>query len=140
MNPGRRTFHLDMIRLGLAAAFVVSLATPAAAEGVDFIADAKLLYRVAACGNADQPLPDAITKGDPKQAKEVGKIVDRHCKRILEYMGKFRAQYFEKGRAWFDEVVPKDVPATVVYPFGGGDLISALVAFPTATEITTISL
>jgi len=28
----------------------------------------------------------------------------------------------------------------VVYPFGGGDLISALVAFPDADEITTISL
>jgi hypothetical protein len=28
----------------------------------------------------------------------------------------------------------------VVYPFGGGDLLSALVAFPDATEITTISL
>jgi hypothetical protein len=27
-----------------------------------------------------------------------------------------------------------------VYPFGGGDLISALVAFPDATEITTVSL
>ena len=32
------------------------------------------------------------------------------------------------------------MPKTVVYPFGGGDLISALVAFPEATEITTISL
>ena len=32
------------------------------------------------------------------------------------------------------------MPKTVVYPFGGGDLISALVAFPDATEITTISL
>jgi hypothetical protein len=37
-------------------------------------------------------------------------------------------------------VGPKDVPKTVVYPFGGGDLLSALVAFPDATEITTISL
>jgi hypothetical protein len=37
-------------------------------------------------------------------------------------------------------VVPKDIPSTVVYPFGGGDLISALVAFPDAKEITTISL
>ncbi len=124
----------------LALVATLAIARPAAAEGVDFIADAKLLYRVAACGNADQPLPEAMTKGDEKTQKAVAKIVDRHCKRILEYMGKFRTQYFEKGRAWFDEVVPKTVPATVVYPFGGGDLISALVAFPTATEITTISL
>ena len=123
-------------------AFAVTVVTvrPAAAEGVDFIDDARLLYRVAACGNATEPLPAALTSGDPKRTKELTKIVDRHCKRILEYIGKFRAQYFEKGRSWFDEVVPKTVPSTVVYPFGGGDLISALVAFPTATEITTISL
>lgn len=133
----RRTLPLLLctVALGLSAT-----ARTAAAEGADFTADAKLLYRVAACGHADQPLPDALTKGDAKRTKELTKIVDGHCKRILEYMAKFRAQYFEKGRAWFDEVVPKTVPATVVYPFGGGDLISALVAFPTATEITTISL
>lgn len=96
--------------------------------GVDFTADAKLLYRIAACGGTD-PVDASIQK-----------IVDRHCKRINENLAKFRAQYFEKHRAWFDEVVPKDAPKTVVYPFGGGDLISALVAFPDATEITTISL
>jgi hypothetical protein len=32
------------------------------------------------------------------------------------------------------------VPTTVVYPFGGGDLGSALITFPDAREITTISL
>jgi hypothetical protein len=100
-----------------------------AAGGVEFLEDAKLLYRIAACGNADQPVDAAIAK-----------IVDRHCKRINENLVKFRTQYFEKHRAWFDEVVPKDAPKTVVYPFGGGDLISALVAFPDAIEITTISL
>src|SRR3954471_19890150 len=129
MNARSRTLNPNMLRLGLAAALVATFATrEAAAEGVDFIEDAKLLYRVAACGNADQPLPEALTRGDEKRTKELSKVVDRHCKRILEYMGKFRTQYFDKGRAWFDEVVPKDVPATVVYPFGGGDLISALVA------------
>ena len=103
--------------------------TPTAPTGgVDFTADAKLLYRIAACGGTD-PVDPALEK-----------IVERHCKRINENLTKFRAQYFEKHRAWFDAVVPKDAPKVVVYPFGGGDLISALVAFPDATEITTISL
>ena len=110
---------------GLAAA----LTSTASADGVDFIDDAKLLYQVAACGPSQEPLRDGLTK-----------IVERHCKRIHEQIGKFRAQYFDKARPWFDSVVPKDVPKTVVYPFGGGDLISALVAYPDATEITTISL
>jgi hypothetical protein len=98
--------------------------------GADFTADAQLLYRIAACGG-NAPLP--------RDDQQLVKIVDRHCKAILDRMDKFRAMYFDKGRAWFDAVVPSDTK-TVVYPFGGGDLISALVAFPDATEITTISL
>ena len=119
------------------------VAVPAASEapppGVDFIDDARLLFRVAACGGADGPLPAALT-ADAKAAAKLDKIVARHCKAILQRMAEFRTTYFEKGRAWFDDVVPRDVPQTVVYPFGGGDLLSALVAFPAATEITTISL
>ena len=116
-------------------------ADPAAASaGTDFIDDAKLLYRVAACGDADRPLPTVLTSGDVAVAAKLDKIVEHHCKLILRHIGEFRTTYFEKGRAWFDAVVPKDIPTTVVYPFGGGDLLSALVAFPDATEITTISL
>jgi hypothetical protein len=100
----------------------------ARAEGVDFIDDAKLIYRIAACG------------GSEPVATNVEKIVDKHCKVIGDKLAAFRTQYFEKARPWFDAVVPKDAPATVVYPFGGGDLLSALVAFPDATEITTLSL
>jgi hypothetical protein len=109
----------------------------ARAGGTDFIADAKLLYRVAAC--ADGPLPD-LSHGDEKAAAKLDKLVEQHCKLVMERIAKVRATYFDQGRGWVDSVVPKDVPKTVVYPFGGGDLISALVAFPDATEITTISL
>jgi hypothetical protein len=116
-------------------------ADPAPAlEGADFIDDAKLLYRVAACGGADTALPTVLANGDGKVAAKLEKIVEQHCKLILKRIGEFRTTYFEKGRAWFEEVEPKDIPRTVVYPFGGGDLLSALVAFPDATEITTISL
>jgi hypothetical protein len=66
--------------------------------------------------------------------------VDRHCKAIAPYIEKYRAKYFGDARAFFTRLEPKDLPRTVVYPFGGGDLISALVPFPDATEITTISL
>ncbi len=123
------------------AAAVLVLAAAGAADakpGVDFGADAKLLYQVAACGGG--ALPDALSHADAKVAAKLDKIVDHHCRVIHEHMDKFKATYFDKGRAWFDAVVPKDAPKTVVYPFGGGDLISALVAFPDATEITTISL
>jgi len=55
-------------------------------------------------------------------------------------MDKYRTKYLGDARAWFVAKEPKDLPPTVVYAFGGGDLISALVPFPDATEITTISL
>src|SRR5690349_6850462 len=134
IGPART--YLSNMRLVLLAA-VLAVSSPAVADdGVDFIGDAKLLYRVAACANLDQPLPEELTKGDEKKTAALGKIMQRHCKYITEQIAKFQAQYFQKGRTWFDEVVPKDAPTTVVYPFGGGDLISALVAFPNATEIT----
>ena len=37
-------------------------------------------------------------------------------------------------------IVPKDVPSTVVYPFAGGDLSTALTVFPDAYDITRMSL
>lgn len=105
----------------------------AADDGADFTAEAKLLYRVAACGG-DAPLPAA------PDAERVAKIVEHHCARLRKQADEYRERYFVGGRAFFDELVPDDVPRVVVYPFGGGDLVSALVAFPDATEITTISL
>ncbi len=109
----------------------VAVAPPAVpSEGVDFLADAVLLTRVAACGPGD--LPPAFTSH--------AKIIDAHCKKLLERVEKFRAAYFVKARTWFETNVPADVPKQVVYAFGGGDLLSALVAFPDAQEITTISL
>lgn len=106
---------------------LLALAGTARAEPAEFIGDAKLLYTVAACGGGEV-------------APALAKIVDHHCKAIDKRLAKFRALYFDKARTWFDKVVPDDAPTTVVYPFGGGDLLSALVAFPSATEITTISL
>jgi hypothetical protein len=35
---------------------------------------------------------------------------------------------------------PAGLPTRVVYPFGGGDLLSALTTYPEATDITTMSL
>lgn len=102
---------------------------PPAKPGYDFIAEVRALYRNVACGDLDKPV-------DPKLAK----IVDAHCKALLPFMEKYRAEYFGKARAWFVAHEPKDLPPTAVYAFGGGDLVSALVAFPDATEITTLSL
>lgn len=118
-----------MMRFAVILILVVSAgARVAVADPAEFIDDAKLLYRVAACGG-ETPVDAALQK-----------TVDHHCKLVMDRIAKFRTLYFDKGRAWFDKVEPANLPTTVVYPFGGGDLLSALVAFPNATEITTISL
>ena len=128
MNGVVRAFNTNMRSL-VVAALVVTSRLAAADPPKDFIDDAKLLYRIAACGGDDGVKP------------ELDKIVDHHCKVVHGAMDKFRALYLgSRARAWFDSVEPKDAPTTVVYPFGGGDLLSALVAFPDATEITTVSL
>ncbi len=78
-------------------------------------------------------MPPTLT--DPKHAV----AVDKHCKAIQRDVEKYRAEYFVKGREWFASRVPADA-TQLVYLFSGADLLSALVAFPNATEITTMSL
>src|SRR5262245_36210190 len=77
---------------------------PAPLAGANFLDDPKLLFRVAACGDADSPLPATLANGDARAATKLDKIVARHCKAILSKIVEFRTTYFEKGRAWFDDV------------------------------------
>src|SRR5262245_8402007 len=119
----------------IAAPAVSDAAAPsdaAAVEaGFDFIADARRLFRVAACGG-DGPLPAELAAFHA--------TVDEHCRHIAPKLAAYRAAYFDTARAWFQDRAPADLPAAVVYSFSGGDLISARVAFPNAAEITTVSL
>jgi len=119
--------------LGAAAAFAVAVAPAVAAAesgaGADYINDAKLFYRVVACGGSD-PLPAGID----------APTVEAHCAEMARRYQHYTEKYVTPARAFFAPLRPATVPTTVVYPFGGGDLGSALVTFPDAREITTISL
>lgn len=118
------------MRLVAAVVALVISARPALAEdAADFVADARLFHRVVACGNSE-PLPPTIEAA----------VVDRHCARMARRYASFRQRYLDPARAFFAALRPQDLPTTVVYPFGGGDLASALATYPEAREITTISL
>lgn len=106
---------------------------PQVEVGQDFIAEARALYRIAGC--TEGPLPETFEK-DPKFKQ----VIAKHCKAIAPHVEKFREVYFVNGKKWLAEHVPAGIPSTVVYPFGGGDLLSALAVFPAATETTTVSL
>jgi hypothetical protein len=110
--------------------FLLLFATfPAHAGGTDFVAQAKVVYRVGACGSQDA-IPEGIQK----------KAVDAHCKKHAAAVAKYKKGWLDKATPFFAKIVPSGLPDKVVYPFGGHDLITALAVFPDATEFTTISL
>jgi hypothetical protein len=103
---------------------------PEVLAGADFAADAKKLFRVAACGDTESPVPEGFDAA----------VVSAHCKDLLPMYAEYKKSWMDVAMPFIAKLVPADIPKTVVYPFGGGDLTSALVVFPDATEITTISL
>lgn len=108
---------------------LLAVASPAAAEApADYAADARLFHRIVACAG-EEPV-------DPK----IAKIVAAHCKAMATSIATFRRRYVDPATAFFAKHRPSGLPTTVVYPFGGGDLVSALITYPEATEVTTLSL
>jgi hypothetical protein len=102
---------------------------PAAGAGRDFIEEARILYRVVACAG-DAPVPAHLD----------AKVVATHCKLLDARKANYRQRYVTGAREFIARLRPEGLPDTVVYPFGGGDLISVLVAYPDARDITTLSL
>jgi len=97
--------------------------------GHNFEAELGLLHRVVACADNGVEVPAAWTK-----------VVERHCADLAVQKKRFKARYVDKAIPFIAKLRPADLPEDVVYPFGGGDLASALVTYPDATEITTMSL
>jgi hypothetical protein len=116
-----------------AAPPAVATATPPAPEppllGLEFLPQARTVFRVAACGSTGDipPRLDAT-------------VVARHCEELGRAYADYRHGWFDVAKPFLAALRPKDLPRVVVYPFGGGDLVSALATYPDATEITTISL
>jgi hypothetical protein len=114
------------------AAPVVDAAAPppeAPLEGLNFIDQARVVFRVAACG----PTGDVPARFDAT-------VVAKHCDELSKAYADYRKSWVDVAEPFLAALRPKDLPPVVVYPFGGGDLVSALATFPDATEITTISL
>ncbi|BDG03805.1 hypothetical protein [Anaeromyxobacter oryzae] len=104
-------------------------APAAAAEApADFTAEAKLLYAVVSCSGA--PLPAGFD----------AKVVQAFCAKQKKQIAAYRDGYLPKASAFLAKLRPAGLPTTVVYPFGGGDLLSALTTYPDARNVTTLSL
>jgi hypothetical protein len=121
-------WEIPTMRLLVSLAAVGLLATPAFAdEPAELIDEAKELLIVGACAD-----------GTPKNIKPDAYAA--HCKTIKKMQQDYKASWQTEATAFFGGKVPKNIPKTVVYPFAGGDLASALAVFPDADEITTIAL
>jgi hypothetical protein len=87
------------------------------------------MFRVAACGS-DDAVPERFS----------GRAIDAHCKEMAQIYASYKKAWADRAEAFIAGLRPKDLPRAVVYPFGGGDLSSALAVYPDAAELTTISL
>ena len=101
---------------------------PAKPAGQAFDREARLLFRVAAC-TGDEPIPP-----------ELEATVTAHCDALLPYIEHYRTRYLQRAGPFLAALQPHDLPTTVIYPFGGGDLLSALTTYPTLSVVTTLSL
>lgn len=131
MNSDRTMDVSHLMRAAiLAIVGLVATTTRARAEDPrEFAADAKAMYRVVACAGTDA-LPTGVDAA----------IVGKHCATIEPWFAELAGHYLAPAEQFLATVRPANLPTTVVYPFGGGDLLSALVTYPDAAEITTISL
>ena len=116
-----------------ASASPIASAPPVVPEpplaGLEFLPQARTIFRVAACG-----------AGGDVPARFDASVVARHCEELGHAYADYRRGWVDVAKPFLAALRPKDLPRVVVYPFGGGDLVSALATFPDASEITTISL
>ena len=97
--------------------------------GADFTPQAIAIFKAAACGGDHAPpagIPTALT--------------DAHCKDLTANYAEYKHTWVDVAGPFLAKLRPAGLPETVVYPFGGGDLVTALATFPDLKELTTISL
>ena len=95
----------------------------------DFAREAALLYNLATC-SAESPVPAQVDR----------QVRARHCAEFQPRLLEFKHQYVDAMKPFIAEHRPDNLPETVVYPFGGGDLLTALTTYPEASTIYTMSL
>ena len=109
--------------------FPVRNTTPDNLPGADFIREAHTLFRIAACAGGG-PIPEPFNK----------EIIGNHCDKYEQAITKYKNEYANPMKTFLSGQQPANLHSAVIYPFGGGDLLSAITSFPDATEFYTLSL
>jgi hypothetical protein len=127
---GKHAWVIALVVLGAAAsARAAAPAAPAPAAGApqELLDEARALLVVGACA-------------DGTDARIKPEVYAAHCKTVRAAQEDYKKQWLAHASEFFKANVPASAPKTVVYPFAGGDLATALAVYPDADEITTISL
>src|SRR5262249_35128510 len=95
--------------------------------GQAFDREARQLFRIVACAG-HEPIPDELTPA-----------VNAHCEAFQPALDAYR-KYRDVATPFLSALQPKNLPRNIVYPFGGGDLLSALTTYADLTKVTTLSL
>jgi hypothetical protein len=125
------------LALAAALALVVSFSSPRSARAEmaaqptfqDFTPQARQLYRVTTCGG-DAALPANVPAA----------LHEKHCKELSAAIDEYKKKWLSVAMPFIARLLPAGLPTSVVYPYAGGDLVTALAVYPDATELTTISL
>lgn len=125
----RYALRFSVLSLALVASSFAASTGARAGAPVEFTAELKALASVAACNG----------EAFDEQAFD-GKVVAAHCADLKKIFDGYRKDWLTPARPFFDQLVPKDVPKTVIYPFSGADLLTALAVYPNFTELTSASL
>jgi hypothetical protein len=125
------TAFVRPLALAAALTFCLPLAAARAEAPATFETELGLLRRYVAC-DARAEIPPAKGFGP--------KVADASCKQVKRQLATFRKKWLDVALPILRDIVPATVPSTVVYPFGGADLLHALAAYPHASRITTLSL
>lgn len=99
-------------------------------EGAQFTKEVQAAFRVAGCAGDDAFIPPNVDKA----------VVDKHCAALKPAYAEYKKEWLDVAMPFIAKLRPANLPTGVVYPFGGGDLVSALATYPDGTEFTTISL
>ncbi|HTL32109.1 MAG TPA: hypothetical protein VL326_03230 [Kofleriaceae bacterium] len=118
------------MRFWVVGVLLLLVGRQAAAEGDEYAPQVKVMFRIAACGTTTDAIPERLSQHS----------IDAHCAVMERVYNAYKKAWVDKAEPFIAKLRPTNVPATVVYPFGGGDLSSLLTVYPDATDLTTISL
>ena len=82
--------------------------------GAVFDKEVRAAWRVAACAGDDALIPATVDK----------KTVEAHCTPMKADFDKYKKEWLDVAMPFIAKLRPANLPTTVVYPFGGGDLVT----------------